>query len=47
MIRYERALQNSTVTPMDLPEDSYMDARIAERAGKLLRLHESHTSHHL
>ena len=38
MIRHERALQNATVTPMDLPPDDFMDAQIANRASKLLKL---------
>lgn len=38
MIRHERAIQNATVTPIDLPPDDYMDARIANRALKLLEL---------
>ena len=38
MIRHERALQNATVTPMDLPPDDFMDAQIANRASKLLKM---------
>ena len=37
-IRKERALQNATVTPLDLPDDQYMDAQFAARGIANLRL---------
>jgi len=38
LIRHERAIQNATVTPMNLPAGEFMDAQIAARASALLEV---------
>ena len=37
LVRHERALQNSTVTPMDLPPTDFIDAQIASHATKIIK----------